>query len=578
MCINNCQKVTQQCHLHTVAQKYGEIIYIFKEITNAELSKIIENIIMMDFRLNAHYPDMLSTCNDEEGYNVLERSIQGRSVELVKSLLDIGVKSYKRNVTDLIKLAIYTNKADRGELVLSYPVDTNTSLIKVIRKSNLIPEFQKSNHVDFLRIVSELQTKYSRLKGDDSGAYEDIDNVVSTLVHHYRGQLNPKAFCSPNSKQFSLVHIAAMHGLTLTLSNISTYFNDKDLLCPAYNSVTPLFLAQLLNQKAAVNMLSKSGYPRNNFGLHLKNFYFHFFLTFLKTLHRGKNVLCIFEYNNLIPRNMYKMLKALICIRKAAKTYKDRRSLSQSYHMMDLYILFQLKHTCSSICKNIVHDKDITSYQINKLNHKVNKQTFTEYAKKMDFYTKKIIVYITQQLQSNFQGELVDTAIDDFKYFKKQLRVNPTGISEYCHKFWCNRGENCEKLRESIDSVHETFDERYNFCFLRSLLRRSSFLIRVDIFVEFSYISSGTFYHIDYFKKELKSTLSSFRNKPAYNHLSEMKHMPFFQDALNLGLKLFKSRVGFYITHEIVKSLEYMNFSRKADDIKQEYEKFKQYT
>ncbi|XP_060560037.1 uncharacterized protein LOC132720068 [Ruditapes philippinarum] len=263
MCINNCQKVTQQCHMHTVALKYGEIINIYKEITNADLSKNIENIIMMDFRLNALYPDMLSTCNDEEGYNVLERSIQGRSVELVKFLLGIGVKSYKRNVTDLIKLAIYTNKADRGVLVLSYPIDTNTSLIKVIRKSGLMTVLKNSNHVDFLRVISEISTKYNKFKRDDSGAYKDVDIVVSTLVNHYHGQLLPKNICSPNSTQFSLVHIAAMHGLTLTLSNISTYFGVQELLCPNYHSVTPLFLAQLLNQKAAAHMLSSSGSLRN---------------------------------------------------------------------------------------------------------------------------------------------------------------------------------------------------------------------------------------------------------------------------------------------------------------------------
>ncbi|XP_053388519.1 uncharacterized protein LOC128551644 [Mercenaria mercenaria] len=559
MCLNNCHASIRYCHLHIVARKHGEVTDLLQRITGSEETNEIEKLTMMDFRFNAPYPDMLSTCYDKEGFNVLERAIQGRSHRLVKYLLDIGVTSYK-HATSFIRLAIIPSVlvGEDDALVFLQNVSDDCVVFKVIRKSSYMKGLRKavtSSYADFQNMVVDLNINY-KIHYKDM-AYEHIDKVVSMLIAHFHNSMQSHSFCSKKEKTLSLVHIAAMHGLTLTLSNISEFFGIGVLNCPNYHNITPLYLAKALNQHTTVKFFHDINLLSSYENVDQISFFLHFYLIFLKRIYGENHMLCIFDYNKVMPKNMYKILKASICIRRTAKALRGRLALEQSFSLMNYYTLFQLKHICISKGKKTIpgDGKESTAYTLSVM---AEKHIFDNFAKQMDFCMIRFLREIQTVLEYRLkEGEDLNLQISFYKDLISQINDHPTELCRYC-------------------IIYQRLNERFiNIGLLRSKFQGLVLLIKANIVAELSFITKETGFLSEYVKEfEFRSVLSYFRTYPLYNYLSEMKHLPFFDTAYNFRLKLIGKGDRFELFQELLKANLYDKWVGQADRIRKEHTEF----
>ncbi|XP_045172623.2 uncharacterized protein LOC123534430 isoform X2 [Mercenaria mercenaria] len=500
VCINNCDATLKYCHLHTIARKYLEVAVLLNSFEDTDNNSKVDEILMTGFKLNVNFPGMLSTCFDKEGFNVLDRAIQGSSHRLTKYLLDIGVRSSKQ-VVDLIRLAFTPFKSSvmaSSEAVVYTKSSQNVGnridefFYHPLAKFKRSFEMTETNKI-WVFTSNETKTSGKCLTFSNIVNWSHNERVIVTLIRHFHHSLQSHSFCFENGKQFSLVHIAAMHGFDFTLSEISKYFGIDVLSCSNYHSITPILLAKALNRASTVEFLYRTANSPPA-PIDHTNFYLQFFLTFLKRSFGEKHIMCIFDFHNVMPKNMYRILKASLCFRKVAKTFKDDLAAEKGFLMMRLYTLFQLKHICSSKCKEIGQKWSTGPKNINTdiILQMKEEPTFKSFAKEMDFYMISFLRYRIETLKYRIEdGEHINFMINESKYFISQLIDKPSDY-RYCMKYWCDKHELFCKDLSFGASPHLKLNERYIFGSLKHSFRGLVMILKARIAREIELISKKT--------------------------------------------------------------------------------------
>ncbi|XP_060593007.1 uncharacterized protein LOC132747603 [Ruditapes philippinarum] len=132
-CANSCTDMISKCHLHILALKFGQLCSALMTVFDKWYLDEIEKTFKLYFQKG---PTVYSSCYDSDGFNVLERAIQGWSAGLVKHLIEIGVKS-KLSAKDLILIATNTKYRMKYEkyYILCKPYKDMSYHIKLIDKN-----------------------------------------------------------------------------------------------------------------------------------------------------------------------------------------------------------------------------------------------------------------------------------------------------------------------------------------------------------------------------------------------------------------------------------------------------------
>ncbi|CAG2247291.1 TNNI3K [Mytilus edulis] len=183
----------------------------------------------------------LDNCYDEDGYNLLHRSIIGGHPKAVRYLLENGMNILQKT------------KANQSALTLSI-------LLAPYTRNGSIPSYY-TNYSRFHSYKLVNQTETADILFDHNGTV-NFDGITSILLMHLGNlQFNrtklKQVICPYNSDDLGLIHIASAKGMLSFIKSSKDLFGDEILKCRNKYEVIPIYLAYIYRQTNVVQWLEK---------------------------------------------------------------------------------------------------------------------------------------------------------------------------------------------------------------------------------------------------------------------------------------------------------------------------------
>ncbi|KAL3852610.1 hypothetical protein ACJMK2_016229 [Sinanodonta woodiana] len=238
--------------------------------------------------------EYIGQCVDNEGFNVLQRAVEGGNYELAKCYFDRGVSLKKNN-----------------EFVLQYVLLGAMAKFPFLKFNTKPYELKQFN-----------KTKYwhSEFRFPEDRADYDKTTRLSLRFMHKSRYLMHDVICQNTKATLSLVHLAAANGLLESLEYIVNRLGKKALLCQNTDLISPIYLAYVFNQSRVIRYLEKKNITLN-FPKHKPELYLSFILLFdvnklhQRTRHCLRTVLQCVNIINYSPHNYFVLVRASSCLK-----------------------------------------------------------------------------------------------------------------------------------------------------------------------------------------------------------------------------------------------------------------------
>ncbi|XP_053384713.1 uncharacterized protein LOC128550207 [Mercenaria mercenaria] len=542
-CFYNCDAILYRCLYHKIAFIDLQLTALANIYLNETVS-LFKDFLPLDSRNSA----MLSLCQDKEGYNVLERAIQGENTNLVKHLLDIGVES-KRPITELLQMTVTPSKK-------KYFI-----LTKLNEKGVLLAELIEQNvsHSKWFRTVEKgYRDTYNLFIRFMASGYnvttfgfksEHMDRIASVIIDKYHKRINPTSLCSKLARKFSFVHIVALQGMENTLRKIWHYFGDDVITCPNIHLISPLYIASRLTPE--LNLASVKEF-QNYFKVTAfveKQLLFQTYTRFMLKKHGGR-VLCIFDYSLNIPRNIYKILKSYIC-QKRLKKYLRLGSYWLKVNLKFIYNMYSYLNNLkmsTSLCGKVKRHRN----QVIRTQDEVD----------------KVFRRVTRQMDVNLHI-ILDKFIADVNLVKSYRAVVKIFMIYKDHIDKYPSESECPKFKRDI------LDERQTWGILRNAYRYNVWTLKSHFIVELSHMASRI-PHFRFSRMDVLEALSKecayLRFNRAFSYIKIIENISVFEDAFVLYLQTTTKAEIWHWT-ELTDHLDkYVRWSQNALSLSVEYQ------
>ncbi|XP_045173247.2 uncharacterized protein LOC123534861 [Mercenaria mercenaria] len=312
----HCVNLKLPCILHEIA-RFSNLKIIVHTGLSAALNQYIANFVF-----NKEMPHLLTESLDSDGYNVLERAVQGRNVILVKHFIEMKIKINKK-VDDFFLWALFDNSSQSSVTVLkgikddliTAEIQNNRMIYAKLLSYNSTSRAHKAKHLDEV-----LMSDFDILKGHNREMHNQMDEILTILLTENRKNISKEFICSQNSRNFSFVHLVAMQGYIDTLKVISKYWGLNMLKCTTTDKFTPLYLAKVFDNKAIITYLEnhqiRTRVPESNAEIH---FIFKIWSRFLLNRKHKKKLYCLYQLKRKTFSNINAGLNAFRCIKRSAE-------------------------------------------------------------------------------------------------------------------------------------------------------------------------------------------------------------------------------------------------------------------
>ncbi|XP_045176786.2 uncharacterized protein LOC123537214 [Mercenaria mercenaria] len=539
-CFYNCDAILYRCLYHKIALTDLQLTPLINRYLNKTVS-LLE--YFLPFGL--HNLAMLSSCQDREGYTVLERAIQGENENLVKHLLDIGVES-KRPITELLQMTVTPSK--KKYYVLTKLNENGVLLAELIERNVSYSKWSRSVEKGYSNTY-ELFVRFIR-SGYNVTVFglktEHMDRIASAIIDKYHKSIKPASLCSKFARKFSFVHIAALQGMENTLRKIWHYFGDDVITCPNIHLISPLYIASRLTP--GLNLASVKEF-QNYFKVTAfveKQILFQTYTRFKLKKH-GEKVLCIFDYSWNIPRNMYRILKSYIC-QKRLKKYLQLGSYSMEESSKFIYNMYSYLNNLkmsTSLCQKRHRNSGIRTQEgIDKVFRRVTRRMDVN----LHFMLDKFIIVIN--LVKSYRASVI-TLME----YKDDIDKYPS--ERECPKF-----------------KRDMMNERQTWGILRNEYRYNVWMLKLYFITEITHMAS----RIPQFHFPQTNVLNVLSKESAYlrfnrafSYIKIIENLSVFEDDFVLYLQTTtKAEIWHWIelTDHLVK---YARWSREALSVEYQY-------
>jgi ankyrin repeat protein len=284
----------------------------------------------------------MSSCYDQDGYNALERAIQGGSPELVQYLIDIGVES-DIDKGELIEMALSGLKYRRKDKYITVIGISDSKVLKLsyLEHENILqqlaPNKVSTNHIRDLSVM--LLSFNSKMKMEDlygllSMKRTMFDELVSNLLIAYRYEVEKNEICQASTRKFSIIHRLAFDGLQNSIQHAVVYWGQDILNCKNTDDFTPLYLSKVYRYNDTTKYIEGQGISFHAPTQSAES-YFNFKTIFRYIFSKyKKHIQCVMSYNKGFPKSFYKRIKAYNCARKMLPIVKSKKCWKD---MMDIF-------------------------------------------------------------------------------------------------------------------------------------------------------------------------------------------------------------------------------------------------
>ncbi|XP_045212952.2 uncharacterized protein LOC123563889 [Mercenaria mercenaria] len=319
----NCKLYSLPCTLHELAEHCHFKISMPKTYKNPMIdwNHIIATFVFNTFK---KMPSFLLERLDYEGYNVLERAVQGSNVELVKQFIKMKIK-INRKAEDVLVWPIFGNKS-KSSVTVFKDISDNLITFEIQDQdmifTNLLNYTGKSQAHQMQYLTYILKNDFDFFKGYYRQMHDEKDTILAILLTENRKIISKEFICSHNSRNFSFVHLAAMQGYSNTLRVIRKYWGPSMIQCTNADKFTPLYLAKLFDNKVIITYLEKhqveTRTPERNAEVH---FIFKIWSRFLLNRNRKKTLYCLNRLRRNTITNIHAGYKAFRCIKRSAEAF-----------------------------------------------------------------------------------------------------------------------------------------------------------------------------------------------------------------------------------------------------------------
>ncbi|XP_045173059.2 uncharacterized protein LOC123534734 [Mercenaria mercenaria] len=311
-----CKPLKLPCILHEIA-RFAKFRIIMLTGISANLNQGIANFV---FFKEVSY--ILRESLDFDGYNVLERAVQGRNVILVKHFIEMKIKINKK-AEDFFLWALFDNSSHSSVTVLkgikdnliTAEIQNNGMIYAKLLTYNSTSRAQKAKHLEDV-----LTSDFDILKGYYREMHNQMDEILTILLTENRKNVSKEFICSENSRNFSFVHLVAMQGYTDTFKVIRKYWGSNMIQCTNADKFTPLYLAKVFDNKAIITYLEnhqiRARLPERNAEIH---FIFKIWSRFLLNRKHKKKLYCLYQLKRKTFTNIHAGFKAFRCIKRSAQ-------------------------------------------------------------------------------------------------------------------------------------------------------------------------------------------------------------------------------------------------------------------
>ncbi|CAC5387353.1 unnamed protein product [Mytilus coruscus] len=193
-------------------------------------------------RMFGYSVKFLDKCFDDQGYNLLHRSIMGAHFKTIQYLISEGMNLWQLSKDNITALGI---------CIYNSPY-TDNGVIPTYYTSG--PRFQTIQYVS--------STENQGVQYDSSGLISFDETATFLLYNMIKTNRNKRQFirnqlCDSNNKELGLKHIAAAKGLFEFLKSASGIYGLDYLRCKDKFGVTPMYLAHIYNQTKIVRWMRK---------------------------------------------------------------------------------------------------------------------------------------------------------------------------------------------------------------------------------------------------------------------------------------------------------------------------------
>ncbi|XP_071176563.1 uncharacterized protein [Mytilus edulis] len=180
----------------------------------------------------------LDECFDDQGYNLLHRSIMGAHLMTIQFFVERGMNLWQVSKDNKTALEIYIYNSPYTDNGITPSYYTRGSRLHTIRYVSSIRNQDVS--FDYSHLIS-------------------FDGITKFLLYtdENKKQLVISLLCDSKSQEFGLVHIAAAKGLFTFLKTVEETYGLDYLRCEDKFGITPMYIANIYNQKRIVHWLRK---------------------------------------------------------------------------------------------------------------------------------------------------------------------------------------------------------------------------------------------------------------------------------------------------------------------------------
>ncbi|CAG2229765.1 ANKRD50 [Mytilus edulis] len=180
----------------------------------------------------------LDDCFDDQGYNLLHRSIMGAHSTTIQYLLDQEMNPWQQSKDNktALEISIYKSPYNDNGIVPNY--------------YTLGSKFQTVQYVS---------SKENQEIVYDNSRLIDFDNIAEFLlyINEIKYHQNRSHLCDLNKTEIGLIHIAAAKGLFRFLKKVKELYGTDYLRCEDRFGLTPIYIAHVYNQTKIVGWMRK---------------------------------------------------------------------------------------------------------------------------------------------------------------------------------------------------------------------------------------------------------------------------------------------------------------------------------